>query len=135
MKPGETPKAEVLPRFGNPTTELAQGKKSVLAYEGDEAIEGTKQAEFTIGPDGKVQQIAIFPSTVVEKTAVVDTYGPSCATKQVANCYVEKVSDDDFKTYYWYEQLGLVIFFDGAGKNVASLLYVKPGPPKTAASK
>jgi hypothetical protein len=135
VKPGETSKAEVLKRFGDPTTELAEGKKTVLAYEGDEAIEGTKQAQFIIGADGKVEQIAIFPATVVEKASVASTFGPSCAEKEQPNCYVQKVSDDDFKTYFWYEQLGLVVFFDAAGKNVASFLYVKPGAPKSSAAK
>jgi hypothetical protein len=132
--PGQTPGAQVLKRFGEPTTRLAEGQKQVLAYEGDEAIAGTKQAQFIVGPDGKVEQIAVFPATVIEKAAIADTFGPDCSQKQAPNCYVQKVNDDDFKTYYWYENLGLVIFFDADGKTVGSLLYVKPGPAKSAAS-
>ena len=126
VTPGTTPAADVTKRFGEPTKRLKQGAKKILAYEGDETIDGTKQAQFTIAEDGKVETIAIFPATVIERTALADTYGPECKEKQVPNCYVQKVSDDDFKTYFWYAKLGLVVFLSNDGKTVQSLLYVKP---------
>src|SRR3954464_5263545 len=100
VNPGVTPGADVVKRFGEPTTRLKQGKKQVYAYEGDEAIEGTKQAQFFVAEDGKVEQIAIFPENPIDRASVADTFGPSCATKPGANCYVQKVSDDDFKPYF-----------------------------------
>jgi hypothetical protein len=126
--PGTTLGAEVVKRFGEPTKRLRQGKKQVLAYEGDEAIEGAAQAQFFIGEDGKVEQIAIFPANRVERASLAETFGPDCAAKQVPNCYVQKVSDDDFKTYFFYTNPGLVIFLTADGKAVQSLLYVKPAP-------
>src|SRR6185312_16983830 len=126
VTPGQTPAAEVTKRFGEPTKRLRQGAKHILAYEGDETIDGTTQAQFTIAEDGKVEQIAIFPATVIDRAALADTYGPNCKEKQVPNCFVEKVSDDDFKTYFWYPKLGLVVFLSNDGKTVQSLLFVKP---------
>ena len=130
--PGKTPGSQVVKRFGEPTTRLSQGSAQVLAYENDEAIPGTKQAQFFIDASGRVEKIAIFPATVIEKAAVAQTFGPDCTQKQAPNCFVQKINDDDFKTYYWYENLGLVIFFNADGKTVGSLLYVKPGPSKSS---
>ena len=130
--PGATPEATVVKRFGEPTTRLKRGDQKVLAYEGDEVLEGTKQSQFIIGADGRVAQIAIFPAAVLDITAVTNTYGPSCGEKAVPNCFVQKVSDD-FKTYDWYESLGLVVFLNPDGKTVQSFLYVKPGPARSTA--
>ncbi|MBS2030518.1 MAG: hypothetical protein JST54_21630 [Deltaproteobacteria bacterium] len=126
VTPGATPSTDVTKRFGEPTKRLKQGDKKIFAYEGDETIEGTTQAQFTIAADGKVEQIAIFPATVIERAALAETYGPDCKDKQVPNCFVQKVSDDDFKTYFWYPKLGLVVFLSNDGKTVQSLLFVKP---------
>lgn len=132
VNPGSTKGVEVVKRFGEPTKRLARGDKQVLAYYDDEAIEGSKQAEFMVGTDGKVEQIAVFPAAAVEKAAIADTFGPSCSDKQQPNCFVQKVSEDDLKPYLWYENLGLVVFLNADGKTVQSFLYVKPGPPKQA---
>lgn len=127
VSPGNTPIAEVTRRFGEPTTRLKRGKQTVYAYEQDEAIQGTTQAQFIVGPEGNVEQIAVFPAAVVEKDTIEATYGPDCATKPTGgNCFVRKVSDESFKTYYWYASTGLVVFFAKDGQRVESFLYVKP---------
>lgn len=133
VNPGATRAAEVVKRFGEPTKRLQRGGKQVLAYVDDEAIDGTKQAEFIVDEQGRVEQIAIFPASVVDKPAIADTYGPACSEKPGPNCYVKKLSEDDLKPYFWYEQLGLVVFFNADGNTVQSFLYVKPGPPKAKA--
>ena len=126
VSPGNTPIAEVTRRFGEPTTQLKRGKQTVYAYEQDEAIAGTSQAQFIVGPSGTVEQIAVFPAAVIEKAAIEATYGPDCAQKPGGNCFIRKVSDESFKTYYWYASAGLVVFFTKDGKSVESFLYVKP---------
>jgi hypothetical protein len=39
---------------------------------------------------------------------------------------VRKLSEDDYKTYYWFKQLGLVVFFNADGTTVQSFMYVAP---------
>ena len=126
VSPGNTPIAEVTKRFGEPTTKLKRGKQTVYAYEQDEAIAGTTQAQFIVGPQGTVEQIAVFPASVIDKAAIEATYGPDCALKPGGNCFLRKVSDESFKTYYWYASTGLVVFFTKDGKAAESFLYVKP---------
>ena len=126
VTPGTTKKDEVIKKFGDPSKKVGQGDKVMLAYSGDEAIKGTRETEFLIDSGGVVVQIAVFPAGQVEKATIEETYGPDCAKAVRADCYVRKLSEDDYKTYYWFKQLGLVVFFNTDGLTVQSFMYIPP---------
>jgi len=128
ITPGETPKAEVVKRFGEPSKKLAQGDKEVMAYIGDQAIKGTPQAQFVI-KEGKVEQMVVFPATTLELPEIEDTYGKACAVVEkngkAAHCYHKQLTDE-FRTYLWYKRLGLVVFLNEDKKTVHSIIFNSP---------
>ena len=87
-----------------------------------------------LDPSGTVVQIAVFPAGPVDKATIEETYGPDCAKEMRADCYVRKLSEDDYRTYYWFKQTGLVVFFNTDGLTVQSFLYVAPNSSGSAAS-
>ncbi len=139
INPGQSARAEVVKKFGEPSKKVKQGDMEVLAYIADQAIKGTTQAQFTVGGDGKVEQIVVFPAVTIDVSEVEDTYGRACsevekAGKIVTNCYVKQLTDD-FRTYYWYKRLGLVIFFGDDKKTVYSLQFMPPSGGAATAAK
>jgi hypothetical protein len=130
ITPGESTRAEVVKKFGEPKKKVSQDDKEVLAYIGDKAIKGTTQAQFTVLATGKVEKIAVFPTAKLELDEVEETYGKACAAvdkagQPVPACYV-KVMGDDFKPYFWYKKLGLVVFFSEDKKTVHSIVFTAP---------
>jgi hypothetical protein len=137
ITPGASTRADVLQTFGEPTKKVKTGDKEVLAYLGEHAISGTTQAQFTVLSNGKVEQIVVFPATTLEITEIEDTYGGSCAAaekagKQVAACY-SKMLNDEFRAFFWYKRLGLVVFFGDDKKTVQSITFTSPAAANATA--
>jgi len=134
ITPGSSTRADVVKKFGEPTKKVPDKAKEVLGYIGEQAIKGTTQTQFTINGNGVVEQIVVFPASQVDKATVEDNFGPACSGAPVnstANCYTKKLTDD-FRTYFWYKRLGLVIFFTEDGKSVYSFMYNAPGSGEKA---
>jgi hypothetical protein len=134
ITPGSSTKVDVVKRFGEPTKKVSEKGKEVVAYIGEQAIKGTTQTQFTLNASGVVEQIVVFPSSQVDKATVEDNFGPPCsgAPASAAACYTKKLTDD-YRTYFWYKRLGLVIFFTEDGKSVYSFMYNAPGAGEKAA--
>lgn len=133
ITPTETLRAEVVKRFGEPSKKVQQdGGREILAYTGEKAIPGTKEAQFTIA-HGKVEQIVVFPSTAVELAEVEETYGKACGSSErpPPNCY-HRLLSDNFRIYFWYKRLGLVVFFLEDKKSVHSILFNAPASANQA---
>lgn len=126
IQPGQSTGAEVVKRFGEPSRRMPAGKGEVLAYKDDEAIEGSREAQFDVDARGVVIQVTVFPDAVMDQATAEASFGEECGKAPAGKpCHVKKVTDDDFKPYDFYESQGLAVFFDKRGK-VGSLLYLPP---------
>lgn len=105
IDPGRSTADEVQTRFGEPTTRTRRGARTVLAYLGDQALPGTKQAQFAIGDGGVVQEITVFLATQLEREAIEGTYGKS----------PEKTFTDAFLPVWIYRGLGVTVYFGKDG--------------------
>ncbi len=129
IDPGTSKREDVIRKFGEPTKVVNANGKTTLAYFQERGIKGTSQVQFRIDPGGVVDRIDVFPSAVVDKDTVESTYGPACPSgKAEGNCYVKKLLDEDFRTYFLYPSLGLAIFFKEDGKTVHSFVF-QPAKP------
>jgi hypothetical protein len=125
IEPGVSKRADVVEKFGEPSKVVkGQGGTETVAYLGEQAIKGTKQAQFRISTaSGVVDRIDVFPGPVIDKDAVESTYGPMCASpKDKGPCYQKKLTDD-FRTYFQYLSTGLTVFFQEDGKTVHSFVF------------
>ena len=106
ITPGSSTQADVVARFGEPSTKGKLEGRSALVYRGEQAIAGTRQAQFLVGDDGRVAEINVFPVSPLEKEAVLGTFGKE----------PQKTFTDDFRTVWLYRPIGVVVFFgkDGA---------------------
>jgi hypothetical protein len=104
--PGTTVQSEVVTRFGEPSTQGKLGGRTALVYKGEQAIAGTKQAQFFLRDDGRVAEITVFPATQLDKDSVEGTYGKGA----------QKTFTDDFKPVWVFRSIGVMVFFgkDGA---------------------
>ena len=75
ITPGPRTQADVVARFGEPSTKGKLEGRTALVYKGEQAISGTRQAQFLVGDDGKVAEINVFPASQLEKEAVLGTFG------------------------------------------------------------
>jgi len=75
INPGVSAQAEVVKRFGEPTARTKRGGRIVLAYFGEQALEGTKQAQFHLDASGTVLEITIFLADVADFGRVNEVYG------------------------------------------------------------
>ena len=92
-------------RFGEPSTKGRLEGRTALVYKGDQAIVGTRQAQFLVAEDGRVAEINVFPSSQLEKDAVLGTFGKD----------PHKTFTDDFRTVWLYRGIGVVVFFGKDG--------------------
>ena len=118
MVPGSTKKADVIARFGAPSKDVNRGgelSKGII-YQGKQAIDGTKQAQFFFDDSDVLLQIHVFPKATVKREQIIQTHG---------NGFEEKLTDS-FKTYLQYRKDGLVVYFQEGTDAVASLIYQKP---------
>src|SRR5512147_1841778 len=75
ITPGQSTQADVVARFGEPSTRGKHEGRTALVYRGDQSISGTRQAKFLVADDGRVAEINVFPSSALEKEAVLGTFG------------------------------------------------------------
>lgn len=101
ITPGRSTQADVLGRFGEPSTKgLLEGRTAVV-YKGDQAIGGTRQAQFLVDEKGVVSEINVFPAAQLDKDSVEGTYGKN----------PHKTFTDDFRPVWIYRPLGVMVFF------------------------
>ncbi len=106
ITPGTTASAEVEKKFGEPTTRTKRGGRTVLAYYGDQALEGTRQAQFHVDPRGVVVEITIFLTAQLDAETIEGTYG-----KPPQRTFVE----DTFQKVWLYPQQGVTVYFNKEG--------------------
>ena len=121
VNPGATTQQEVVERFGEPTTKTKRGGRTVLAYYGEQALEGTRQAQFHVDDKSTVIEITIFLTAQLDQESIEGTYG-----KPPQRTFVE----DTFQKVWVYPQQGVTVYFGKEG-NVEALTF-GPGA-KTAA--
>ena len=121
ITPGGSAQAEVVQRFGEPTARTKRGGRTVLAYYGDQALEGTRQTQFHVDAAGMVQEITIFLTTPLDAETIEGTYG-----KPAQKTFVE----DTFQKVWVYPAQGVTVYWakDGSGAEALSF-----GPAKAAA--
>jgi hypothetical protein len=133
--PGQSTRADVVARFGEPSTQGKLGDRTALVYKADQAISGTRQAQFFTREDGVVLEIVLWPSTSLDKESVEGTYGKGA----------HKTFTEDFRPVWVYKVLGISIFF-GRDGGVEAISFRPPdaapaappresAPPKAAAAK
>jgi hypothetical protein len=126
VNPGATTQAEVVEKFGEPTNRTKRTGKTVLAYYGEQALEGTRQAQFHVDAQGVVTEITIFLTAQLDAETIEGTYG-----KPPQRSFVE----DTFQKVWLYPQQGVTVYFSKEG-NVEALTFT-PGSkaaPKGQAS-
>ncbi|HET6437929.1 MAG TPA: hypothetical protein VFG59_07700 [Anaeromyxobacter sp.] len=126
INPGTSLQAEVVQRFGEPTARTKRGNRTVLAYYGDQALEGTRQAQFHVDAAGIVQEITIFLSSPLDAETIEGTYG-----KPTKKTFVE----DTFQKVWIYGSQGVTVYWakDGSGAEALSFGPAKPeGKPVDA---
>jgi hypothetical protein len=105
ITPGTSTMEEVVNKFGEPTSRSKRATRTVLAYLGEQALPGTKQAQFHAREDGVIQEITVFLATQLEKEAIEGTYGKS----------PRKTFTDDFLPVWLYEADGVTVYFTKDG--------------------
>lgn len=126
VTPGTSTIQEVVDKFGEPTTRTKRPGRTVLAYYADQALEGTRQAQFHLDPQNVVVEITIFLTAQLDSESIEGTYG-----KPPQRTFVE----DTFQKVWVYPQEGVTVYF-GKDGNVEALSFT-PGAkakPKAAAS-
>jgi len=128
INPGASQQADVVQRFGEPTTRTKRGTRTVLAYYGDQALEGTRQAQFHVDGSGVVQEITIFLVTPLDAETIEGTYG-----KPTQKTFVE----DTFQKVWIYAAQGVTVYWAKDGTGAEALSFVparsgsKPSPEPT----
>ena len=121
VNPGVTTQAEVVEKFGEPSNRAKRGGKSVLAYYGEQALEGTRQAQFHVDAQGVIVEITIFLTAQLDAESIEGTYG-----KPPQRTFVE----DTFQKVWLYPQQGVTVYFGKEG-NVEALTFA-PGTKAAA---
>jgi hypothetical protein len=101
IQPGTSTRADVLTRFGEPSTQGKLDGRSALVYRGDRAITGTRQAQFVVRDDGVVSEVNVFPAAQLDRDSVEGTYGKGA----------QKTFTDDFRSVWVYRSIGVTVFF------------------------
>ncbi len=125
VNPGTSTQQEVVERFGEPTTRTKRSGRTVLAYYGEQALEGTRQAQFHVDDRGTVLEITIFLTAQLDQESIEGTYG-----KPPQRTFVE----DTFQKVWVYPQQGVTVYFGKEG-NVEALTFgpgAKPAPKAAA---
>jgi hypothetical protein len=113
ISPGTTTQAEVIEKFGEPTTKTKRGSRTVLAYYGEQALDGTRQAQFHLDAQGIVAEITIFLTAHLDAESIEGTYG-----KPPQRTFVE----DTFQKVWVYPAAGVTVYFNKEG-NVDALSF------------
>ncbi len=123
ITPGTTTQAEVTEKFGEPTTRTKRTGRTVLAYYGEQALDGTRQAQFHVDAQGVVVEITIFLTAQLDAESIEGTYG-----KPPQRTFVE----DTFQKVWVYPTAGVTVYFNKEG-NVEALTF-GPGTKAQARS-
>ncbi|HEX9051460.1 MAG TPA: hypothetical protein VF841_13090 [Anaeromyxobacter sp.] len=113
VNPGTSTQQEVVDRFGEPTTRTKRSGRTVLAYYGEQALEGTRQAQFHVDDKNTVIEITIFLTAHLDQESIEGTYG-----KPPQRTFVE----DTFQKVWVYPQQGVTVYFGKEG-NVEALTF------------
>lgn len=105
ITPGVSTQADVVKRFGEPSTQGRIGGRGALVYREEQAIAGTRQAQFFTRADGVVDEINVFPAAQLDRESVEGTYGKGA----------QKSFTDDFRPVWIYRGLGVMVFFGKDG--------------------
>src|SRR5512138_2306201 len=127
INPGASTQQEVVDRFGEPTTRTKRSGRTVLAYYGEQALEGTRQAQFHVDAQGAVVEITIFLTAQLDAESIEGTYG-----KPPQRSFVE----DTFQKVWVYPNAGVTVYF-GKDGNVEALTFgpgAKPQPRPASAA-
>jgi hypothetical protein len=116
VHPGSTTEAEVTARFGPPSTEGKLSGRTALVYKGDQAIPGTRQAQFFTREDRVVIEVVVFPVTQLDREAVEGTYGKP----------TQKAFTDDFRSVWFFKPSGVTVYFGKDG--FVDAVSFKPAP-------
>jgi hypothetical protein len=124
VTPGVTTEDEVAARFGQPSTRGKPSGRMTLVYRGEQAIPGTRQAQFYARDDGVVVEVVVFPANQLDKDTVEGTYGkPS-----------QKAFTDDFRTVWIFKSSGITVYFGKEG-TVDAISFKAPEAGKAAPAK
>jgi len=105
IRPGSTTESEVAARFGPPSTQGKLSGRIALVYKGDQAIPGTRQAQFFAREDGVVVEVVVFPTSQLDREAVEGTYGRP----------TQKAFTDDFRSVWFFKPSGVTVYFGKEG--------------------
>jgi hypothetical protein len=103
--PGTTTETEITNKFGPPSTQGRLGGRNALVYKGDQAITGTRQAQFFTREDGVVSEVVVFPANQLDKETVDGTYGHP----------THKAFTDDFRNVWFFKPSGITVYFGKDG--------------------
>ena len=133
ITPGTSTPQEVANRFGEPTSRTKRTGRVILAYHGDQALAGTRQAQFHVNDAGVVQEITIFLTAQLDPESIEGTYG-----KPPQKTFVE----DTFQKVWLYPSQGVTVYFGkdgfvealsfGPGRRPASSAQQPPSRPAPA---
>jgi hypothetical protein len=116
VNPGTSTQAEVVEKFGEPTTKTKRAGRTVLAYYGEQALEGTRQAQFHVDAQGGIAEITIFLTVQLDADSIEGTYG-----KPRQRTFVE----DTFQKVWLYPDTGVTVYFGKDG--MVEALSFSPG--------
>jgi hypothetical protein len=105
VNPGSSTESEVTARFGPPSTQGKLSGRLALVYKGDQAIPGTRQAQFFAREDGVVVEVVVFPTSQLDRETVEGTYGHP----------TQKAFTDDFRTVWFFKPAGVTVYFGKDG--------------------
>jgi hypothetical protein len=129
VRPGSTSESEVTAKFGPPSTQGKLSGRLALVYKGDQAIPGTRQAQFFAREDGVVVEVVVFPTSQLDRETVEGTYGRP----------TQKAFTDDFRTVWFFKPSGVTVYFgkDGFVDAVSfkAEAAAKPETPRQSATK
>jgi hypothetical protein len=123
ITPGASTQQEVADRFGEPTTRTKRTGRTILAYYGDQALSGTRQAQFHVSDAGVVQEITIFLTAQLDSDTIEGTYG-----RPPQKTFVE----DTFQKVWLYPSQGVTVYFGKDG--FVEALSFAPGRKAAAAA-
>ena len=122
VTPGATTEREVAAKFGQPSTQGKLSGRTALVYKGEQAIPGTRQAQFYARDDGVVVEVVVFPVNQLDKDTVEGTYGKP----------TQKAFTEDFRTVWMFKPSGITVYFGKEG-TVDAISFKAPEAGKVAA--
>jgi hypothetical protein len=105
IEPGKSTSDDVTTKFNEPTSRVKRGSRTVLAYKGDQALPGTREAQFHLRPDGVVEEITVFLTSPLDGESIEGTYGKPTS----------KTFTDSFQKVWLYPVKGVTVYFDKDG--------------------